>query len=72
MNILEHFFFKPLDRIAKNRKRARVCAGLLWGLALVLCVQCFNYPHGFGLLNVVATLVVLTCLLAGANLFNKE
>lgn len=72
MNILEHFFFKPLDEIAKDRKRARICAGLFWGFAFVLCAQCFNHPHSFGLLDVVAILVVIMCLLAGANLLNRK
>lgn len=72
MNILQLFFFKPLDKIAEDRERARICAGLLWGFAFMLCISCFNHPHSFGFLDVVAILVVFTCLLAGANLFNRN
>ena len=71
MNILEHFYFKALDKIAKNRKRAWICAGFLWGFAFVLCAQCFNYSHDFGLLDAITILVVLICLLAGANLLSR-
>ncbi|MCK4499606.1 hypothetical protein KAU11_03865 [Candidatus Babeliales bacterium] len=71
MKILELLYFKPLDRIAKSRKRARIFAGLSWGFAFVLCVSCFNYPHSFGLLDAIAIPVVLVYLLAGANLFNR-